>query len=81
MVASYGDAVRTGQLREVWKPTGQDLDALVAAVADDPVERSATTGMPDEVRDRLILGGTCCQVPRSRMASNRWAILDTVGIS
>jgi probable F420-dependent oxidoreductase len=51
--ASYGDEELTGRLRQVWKDTGQDLDALVAAVPDEAVDRYAVAGTPDEVRDRM----------------------------
>jgi alkanesulfonate monooxygenase SsuD/methylene tetrahydromethanopterin reductase-like flavin-dependent oxidoreductase (luciferase family) len=37
----------------VWKDTDRDLDALVAAVPDEAVERYAVAGTPDEVKDRL----------------------------
>jgi probable F420-dependent oxidoreductase len=87
--ASYGDEELTGQLRDVWKRTGQDLDAMVAAVPDEAVERYAVAGTPDEVRDRLdaierhvdhlILGGAWYKVPMERMAENLWAILETFG--
>jgi probable F420-dependent oxidoreductase len=87
--ASYGDDELTGQLRQVWKDTGQDLDALVAAVPDEAVERYAVAGTPDEVRDRLteierhvdhlILGGAWYKVPPQRLAENLWAILETFG--
>ena len=89
--ASYGDEALTGQLRDVWKRTGQDLDALVAAVPDEAVERYAIAGTPDEVRDRLpeierhvdhlILGGAWYKVPMARMAENMWAILETFASS
>jgi probable F420-dependent oxidoreductase len=85
--ASYGDEELTSQLRQVWKDTGQDLDALVAAVPDEAVERYAVAGTPDEVRDRLaaieqhvdhlILGGAWYKVPPQRLAENLWAILET----
>jgi probable F420-dependent oxidoreductase len=87
--ASYGDEELTSQLRQVWKDTGQDLDALVAAVPDEAVERYAVAGTPDEVRDRLplieqhvdhlILGGAWYKVPPQRLAENLWAILETFG--
>lgn len=87
--ASYGDEALTATLRDVWKRTGQDLDALIAAVPDEAVERYAIAGTPDEVRDRigtieqhvdhLILGGAWYRVPMSRMAENLWAILETFG--
>jgi probable F420-dependent oxidoreductase len=86
---SYGDGELTGQLRAVWKDTGQDIDALVAAVPDEAVERYAVAGTPDEVRDRLdplaqhvdhlILGGAWYRVRPERMAENLWAILQTFG--
>ena len=85
--ASYGDEALTSELRDVWKRTGQDLDAMVAAVPDEAVERYAVAGTPDEVRDRLdaieqhvdhlILGGAWYRVPMERMAENLWAILET----
>jgi probable F420-dependent oxidoreductase len=87
--ASYGDEALTGQLRDVWASTGQDLDALVAAVPDEAVERYAIAGTPDEVKDKLaayerhvdhlILGGAWYKVPMSRMGENLWAILETFG--
>ncbi len=89
--ASYGDEDLTSELRDVWKRTGQDLDALVAAVPDEAVERYAVAGTPDEVRDRLdaieqhvdhlILGGAWYKVRPERMAENLWAILETFGRS
>jgi probable F420-dependent oxidoreductase len=87
--ASYGDEALTGELRDVWKRTGQDLDALVAAVPDEAVERYAVAGTPDEVRDKLaayerhvdhlILGGAWYKVPLARLGENLWAILETFG--
>jgi probable F420-dependent oxidoreductase len=87
--ASYGDEELTGRLRQVWKDTGQDLDALVAAVPDEAVDRYAVAGTPDEVRDRLgaierhvdhlILGGAWYKVPPQRLGENLWAILETFG--
>jgi probable F420-dependent oxidoreductase len=86
---SYGDGQLTDQLRAVWKGTGQDIDALVAAVPDEAVERYAIAGTPDEVRDRigaieahvdhLVLGGAWYKVRPERMAENLWAILETFG--
>jgi probable F420-dependent oxidoreductase len=87
--ASYGDDALTGQLRDVFKRDPRDLDALVAAVPDEAVERYAVAGTPDEVRDRLgrieqhvdhvILGGAWYGVRPERMAENLWAILETFG--
>jgi len=87
--ASYGDEELTSQLRDVWKRTGQDLNAMVDAVPDEAVSRYAVAGTPDEVRDRLgaieqhvdhlILGGAWYKVPPQRMAENLWAILETFG--
>jgi probable F420-dependent oxidoreductase len=87
--ASYGDEALTGRLRDVWAMTRQDIDALVAAVPDEAVERYAIAGTPDEVKDRLadyerhvdhlILGGAWYKVPMSRMGENLWAILETFG--
>jgi probable F420-dependent oxidoreductase len=87
--ASYGDEELTGRLRQVWKDTGQDLDALVAAVPDEAVERYAVAGTPDEVTDKLaeierhvdhlILGGAWYKVPPQRLGENLWAILETFG--
>jgi probable F420-dependent oxidoreductase len=89
--ASYGDEALTSQLRQVWKDTGQDLDALVAAVPDEAVDRYAVAGTPDEVKDKLaeierhvdhlILGGAWYKVPPPRLAENLWAILETFGTS
>jgi probable F420-dependent oxidoreductase len=88
---SYGDGQLTDQLRAVWKDTGQDIDAMVAAVPDEAVERYAIAGTPDEVRDRigaieahvdhLVLGGAWYKVHPERMAENLWAILETFGTS
>jgi len=88
---SYGDGQLTDQLRAVWKDTGQDIDALVAAVPDEAVERYAIAGTPEEVRDRigaiedhvdhLVLGGAWYKVRPERMAENLWAILETFGTS
>jgi probable F420-dependent oxidoreductase len=87
--ASYGDEELTSRLRQVWRDTGQDLDALVAAVPDEAVERYAVAGTPDEVKDKLaelerhvdhlILGGAWYKVPPPRLAENLWAILETFG--
>jgi alkanesulfonate monooxygenase SsuD/methylene tetrahydromethanopterin reductase-like flavin-dependent oxidoreductase (luciferase family) len=87
--ASYGDEELTGRLRQVWKDTRQDIDALVAAVPDEAVERYAVAGTPDEVTDKLaaierhvdhlILGGAWYKVPPPRLAENLWAILETFG--
>jgi alkanesulfonate monooxygenase SsuD/methylene tetrahydromethanopterin reductase-like flavin-dependent oxidoreductase (luciferase family) len=87
--ASYGDEALMGELRDVWKRTGQDIDAMVAAVPDHAVERYAVAGTPDEVKDRLadieshvdhlILGGAWYRVPMQRMGENLWAILETFG--
>ena len=87
--ASYGDEALTDRLRQVWQDTDRDLDALVAAVPDEAVERYAVAGTPDEVRDRLaaierhvdhvILGGAWYRVPQQRLAENLWAILETFG--
>jgi probable F420-dependent oxidoreductase len=87
--ASYGDEALTGRLRDVWATTGQDIDALVAAVPDEAVERYAIAGTPDEVKDKLaayerhvdhlILGGAWYKVPMSRLGENLWAILETFG--
>ena len=89
--ASYGDEALMGELRDVWKRTGQDIDAMVAAVPDRAVERYAVAGTPDEVKDRLaeierhvdhlILGGAWYRVPMQRMGENLWAILETFGQS
>ena len=86
---SYGDGELTDRLRAVWKDSRRDLDALVAAVPDEAVERYAVAGTPDEVRDRLtaieahvdhlILGGAWYRVPAQRLAENLWAILETFG--
>ncbi len=88
---SYGDGELTDQLRAVWKDTRQDLDALVAAVPDEAVERYAVAGTPDEVKDKLavydahvdhlILGGAWYRVPPQRLAENLWAILETFATS
>ncbi len=87
--ASYGDEALTDELRDVWKRTDRDLDALVAAVPDEAVERYAVAGTPDEVQDRLaaierhvdhlILGGAWYKVRPERMAENLWATLETFG--
>ena len=86
---SYGDGELTDRLREVFKRTGRDLDAMVAAVPDQAVERYAVAGTPDEARDRLaaierhvdhvVLGGAWYGVGRERLAENLWAILETFG--
>jgi probable F420-dependent oxidoreductase len=86
---SYGDGALTGQLRAVFKRDPKDLDALVAAVPDEAVERYAVAGTPDEVRDQLdllerhvdhlILGGAWYGVRPERLAENLWATLETFG--
>ncbi|GGI05891.1 luciferase-like protein [Egicoccus halophilus] len=87
--ASYGDEELTDRLRAVWRDTDRDLDAMVAAVPDEAVERYAVAGTPEEVRDRLsaieahvdhvILGGAWYGVSPQRLAENLWAILETFG--
>lgn len=87
--ASYGDEHLTDELRRVFKRSNRDIDAMVAAVPDDAVERYAVAGTPDEVRDRLaeierhvdhlILGGAWYKVAPERMAENLWATLETFG--
>lgn len=89
--ASHGDEWLTDHLRSVWKETGRDYDALVAAVPDEAVERYAVAGTPDEARDRLgdlerhvdhvILGGAWYGVSGGRIAENLMAILETFGPS
>jgi probable F420-dependent oxidoreductase len=86
---SYGDGELTDRLRTVFKRDPKDLDALVAAVPDEAVERYAVAGTPDEVRDKLpaieahvdhlILGGAWYGVGPERMAENLWAIVETFG--
>lgn len=85
--ASYGDEELTARLRAAWKQ--RDLEALVAAVPDEAVERYAVAGTPDEVRDairpyaeqvdHLVLGGAWYRVRPERLAENFAAILDTFG--
>jgi probable F420-dependent oxidoreductase len=87
--ASHGDEALMEELRRVFVASDRDLDAMVAAVPDEVVERYAVAGTPDEVRDRvaefgahvdhLILGGAWYRVPPQRMAENLWAILETFG--
>jgi len=89
--AAHGDETLMDDLRRVWVSTDQDVDALVAAVPDDAVERYAVAGTPAEVRDRLaaieqhvdhlILGGAWYRVPMPRMIENLVAILETFGRS
>jgi alkanesulfonate monooxygenase SsuD/methylene tetrahydromethanopterin reductase-like flavin-dependent oxidoreductase (luciferase family) len=86
---SYGDGALTDQLRTVFKRDPKDLDALVAAVPDEAVERYAVAGTADEVKDRLaviedqvdhvILGGAWYGVRPERLAENLWAIVETFG--
>lgn len=88
--ASYGDEELTGRLREAWKADDR-LEALIATVPDEAVERYAVAGTPDEVRDQLapyeelvdnlILGGAWYKVPPERLAENLWLILRTFGSS
>lgn len=85
---SYGDGELTARLREAWKQEDR-LEALVAAVPDEAVERYAIAGTPDEVRERirpyaelvdhLILGGAWYRVPPERLAENFWLTLQTFG--
>lgn len=92
--ASYGDEELTDQLRAVFKRDPKDLDALVAAVPDEAVERYAIAGDPAEAKDRLaafesdvagvdhlILGGAWYGVRPERLAENLWATLETFGTS
>jgi probable F420-dependent oxidoreductase len=87
---SYGDGELTDQLRAVFKRDPKDLDALVAAVPDEAVERYAIAGDPAEAKDRLeafesdvpgvdhlILGGAWYGVRPERLAENLWATLET----
>ena len=86
---SYGDGELTDRLREVFKRSGRDLDAMVAAVPDEAVDRYAVAGTPEEARQRLgeierhvdhvVLGGAWYGVGRERLAENIWAILETFG--
>ena len=86
---SYGDGELTATLRDVFKRTDRDLDAMVDAVPDEAVERYAVAGTPDEVVDKLerieqhvdhvILGGAWYGVGQQRLAENLWAILETFG--
>ncbi len=85
---SHGDGELTSRLREAWKADDR-LEALVATVPDEAVERYAVVGTPDEVRDQLaeyerrvdhlVLGPAWYQVAPQRMAENLWAILETFG--
>lgn len=87
--ASYGDEALADSLPEVFKHHGNDLDAIVAAIPDEAVERYAVAGTPDEVRDKLgaiekladqvILGGPWFRVSRERVIENLWAIIETFG--
>lgn len=87
---SHGDGELTARLREAWKADDR-LEALVAAVPDEAVERYAVAGTPDEVRDQiaeyaqrvdhLVLGPAWYKVPQQRMAENLWAMLETFGSS
>lgn len=84
---SYGDGELTDRLNRIFKESGKDPDAMVAAVSDEVAHRYAVAGTPDEVRERLavigaqvdhlILGGAWFKVPVSRMAENLFAILET----
>jgi probable F420-dependent oxidoreductase len=87
--AAHGDERLMEELRRVFVSSGRNVDAMVAAISDEVLERYAVAGTPDEVRDRvaefephvdhLILGGSWYQVPPQRMAENLWAILETFG--
>jgi probable F420-dependent oxidoreductase len=87
--AAHGDEPLMEELRRVFVSSGRDVDAMVAAISDEVLERYAVAGTPDEVRDRvaefeqhvdhLILGGAWYRVPPQRMAENLWAILETFG--
>jgi probable F420-dependent oxidoreductase len=89
--ASHGDEHLMDEYRRVFVATDRDLDAMVAAVSDEVMDRYAIAGTPDEVRDRvaefeqhvdhLILGGAWYGVPQQRMAENLWAVLETFGRS
>ncbi|MCC5949854.1 MAG: LLM class flavin-dependent oxidoreductase [Nitriliruptoraceae bacterium] len=50
---SYDDGELTDQLRVVFKRDPADIDALVAAVPDEAVERYAIAGTPEDVKDRM----------------------------
>ena len=87
--ASCGDEHLTEKLRHVFRDSGQNVDAMVAAVPDEAVERYAIAGTPDEVAERLadferhvdhlILGGAWYRVPASRMIENLHAIIEVAG--
>ena len=85
--ASCGDEVLTDVLRDTWKRSRQDPDALIEVIPDEAVERYAVAGTPDEVRDRLaevgehadevMLGSVWWRIDPARMAENNAAIIET----
>lgn len=84
-----GDGELAGELRQVWKATRGDADALADAVPEAAVQRYAVAGTPDEVAERitaierhvdhLILSGPWYQVDPGRQAENAEALLETLG--
>lgn len=88
---SAGDGGLTDILRDVWRRSRQDPEALIAAVPDSAVHRYALAGTAGEVADRLdeytahvdqvILGSTWYGTTPERVAENLEAIIDTFGAS
>jgi probable F420-dependent oxidoreductase len=89
--ASYGDENLTETLRQVFRETGGDADALAAAIPDELVDRYALAGTAEEVRDRLPvfaelvdhlqLGSPWYGIPAGRIRENLDAIITTCGRS
>jgi probable F420-dependent oxidoreductase len=87
--APYGDEHLTDQLRQVWRDTGQDIDALVDVIPDEVAHRYAVAGTPAEVADRLrqiephvdhvILGPPRYKIPDARIEEKTVAILEAFG--
>ncbi|MEX2547602.1 MAG: LLM class flavin-dependent oxidoreductase [Chloroflexota bacterium] len=85
--ASCGDGHLTDVLRDTWKRSKQNPDALIDVMPDEAVERYAVAGTPAEVRDRLaeivqhadevMLGSVWWQIDSARMAENNAAIIET----
>lgn len=83
--ASYGDEDLTADLRTVFRESGQDREAMAAAVPDEAVDRYAVVGTPKGVADRLaelealvdhlILIPPWYQVPHERRRQNLAALL------
>ncbi|MFT5223946.1 MAG: putative F420-dependent oxidoreductase [Glaciecola sp.] len=87
--ASYGDEYLTDILNRTFKQSKGNLDAMIAAVPDEAVERYAVAGTPAEVKDRMadydnlvdhvIVGPPWFKQDFAKLGARLWAILETLG--